>query len=169
MAPVVYPTSSQYSVTEGPLPGGSSLTWDDLNDISKQGKNEIKEDYLAYLTADLEGNTIAKTAAVASMNTKLEALAATLSTENESVRFYLLNNQSRIRAASRPDDVGTVEYGRTEIIVSQQDRKKIANCIRTSSTTQGFTWYSAMAMGAFAKDCEYPAHVFKTALTSGSE
>lgn len=170
MAPVVYSTDTQSSKTKGPLPGfplaPGSPTWGELNELSKQGKNLIQQDYIDYLNADLQGDSVAKDAAVASMNEKLQALAATVSaTKNYSVRFYLLNNASRIRAASRPADVGVDEYGRTEIIVAQQSRKTIANCIRTSGTTSNLTWYSGLAMGAFARDCELPAHVFKTAIT----
>lgn len=137
---------------------------EDLIAVTKAAKESIKNDYLAYLQADLDGDKQAESAAVAAMNATLEAVAALYSNLGN-LRFYLLNNASVVRAANPATDVGVIEYGRTEIIVSQTDRYALANCIRTSSTIKQFTWYAGLTMGAFAKDCEKPAHVLKRALT----
>jgi len=165
MSGIVYTTSKQQSITSGPLPGYTgNVTWDDLNDLLKAAKELIKNQYIIYLNADLAGNTTAKQNAVTAMNTILQSVSQDASALGD-VRIYLLNNASVIRAASRPADVGVVETGRTEIIVSQTERYVIANNIRTSSTVKAFTWYGGLAMGAFAKDCEYPAHVLKIAIS----
>jgi hypothetical protein len=164
MSPIVYNVANQKSNTSGPLPGyNGTATWEDLNTATKTAKESIKNDYLAYLQADLDGNSTAKSAAVDAMNTTLAAVASLYSNLGN-LRFYLLNNASVVRAANPPSDVGKIEYGRTEIIHSQIDRYALPNNIRTSDTTQKFTWYAGLAMGAFAKDCEKPAHVLKVAL-----
>lgn len=164
MAPIVYTSGSQISDTTGQLPGYPLMTtWEELNDILKIAKGTIKNDYLAYLQADLDKNSDAKSAAVTAMNAKLAAVAQQYTALGQ-IRFYLLNNQSTIRAANPSTDVGNIEYGRTEIIVGQTHRYQIGNCQRTSGTTTRFTWYGCLAMGAFAKDCQYPAHVLKIAL-----
>jgi len=140
------------------------VTWDDLNDLLKAAKELIKNQYIIYLNADLAGNITAKANAVTAMNAILQSVSQDASALGN-VRLYLLNNASTIRAASRSTDVGVAEYGRTEIIVPQTQRYVIANDIRTSSTVSAFTWYGGLAMGAFAKDCQYPAHVLKIALS----
>lgn len=169
MAPIVYPSAIAFKQTgSGPLPGYKKtpvLNWADLNSLLVTAKDAIESAYLVYLQANIDGRPDIKDEAVASMNATLSSLAQAVVTLGYfgEVRFYLENNNSVIRAASNPDDVGNKEDGRTEIIVAQQQIDTIANAVRTSSTTTKFTWYGAIAMGSFNPVSEYPAHILKIA------
>lgn len=87
MPPIVYSTGNRSGPTKGPLPifasDLNSPTWEELNELSKQGKNIIKDDCIAYLNADLDGSPVAKAAAIASMNTKLQTSAADVSASGD--------------------------------------------------------------------------------------
>jgi hypothetical protein len=157
--PIVYSTVGLKNSGKGPLPGYPYQTWETLNQYVINAKNLITQPYLAYLNADLAGDAVAKQAAIESMNTILSDYASSI--PGFTVRFYVENNQSVIRASSIPESVGSTEYGRTEIIVAQQNTSIIANCARTSSTTTQFTYYSALALGNFSCTSGFPAHILK--------
>ena len=167
MAPIVYPVNIAFKATgTGPLPGYSgTLQWADLNSLLATAKESISVAYLAYLNADMAGDTGAKEAAITTMNNTLASFAAAVVTLEyfAEVRILLLNNGGVIRASSNPADMGKREMGRIEEIVAQQNIDTIANGVRTSSTTDKFTWYGALSMGSFSPASEFPAHILKFA------
>lgn len=159
--PIVYSTVGLKNSGKGSLPGYPYQTWETINQYVINAKNLITQPYLAYLNADLAGDAVAKKAAVETMNTILSDYASSI--PGFTVRFYVENNQSVIRASSVPESIGGTEYGRTEIIVAQQNTCIIANCIRTSSTTNQSTYYSALSLGNFSCTSGFPAHILKGA------
>ena len=179
--PIVYSDSSFFkrSVnTESLLPTYScgpyttnTLTWHDLNTMLFIAKDDATfiQQYKDFLAALITEDTTAITALEVSMSETLQGIADQLLSCSAftDVRFLLLNNGSQVRASSNQTDtaLGSYEYGRTEIIVGQQNVDIIANDSRYSSTTAYFSYYACVAMGSYQADGEYPAHVLKIATT----
>ena len=146
-----------------------TLTWEDLNTIllTVRGDADFQAAYLVYLTAVIAGDSAAAADAVTAMNTIFAAYAAKLVSCSpfKTVRIYLFDNASNFTAWSLAPTKDTYEYGRTEIIVAQQNVDIIANNARKSTTTSQLTYYAGCAVGSYETNSEFPAHVLKLAVS----
>ena len=179
--PIVYSDTSFFkrSVnTSSLLPTSScgpyttnTLTWDDLNTMLFIAKNDATfvQQYKDFLAALINEDSTAIDALEVSMSATLKGIADQIISCSAftDVRFLLENNASQVRASSdqTATALGATEYGRTEIIVAQQNVDIIANDSRYSSTTAYFSYYGCVAMGSYQADGEFPAHVLKIAAT----
>jgi hypothetical protein len=136
--------------------------------IAKDDATFIQQ-YKDFLTALITEDTTAISALEVSMSATLKGIADQIISCSAftDVRFLLENNGSQVRASSdqTATALGTYEYGRTEVMVAQQNVDIIANDSRYSSTTAYFSYYGAVAMGSYQADGEYPAHILKIAAT----
>jgi len=136
--------------------------------IAKNDATFVQQ-YKDFLAALINEDSTAIGALEVSMSATLKGIADQIISCSAftDVRFLLENNGSTVRASSDQTQtaLGATEYGRTEIIVAQQNVDIIANDSRYSSTTAYFSYYGCVAMGSYQADGEFPAHVLKIAAT----
>jgi hypothetical protein len=147
-----------------------TLTWEDVNEMlfEVRDNTDFQNAYLGYLAAAESGET---TVPYVTTLTAIMTEAATSIVECSAFKFcnyYLLNNACQIRASSDLDSVGFFELGMcTENVVASTQIDTVASCVRNSfqifdANGEGlFCYYSAVSLGSFQTNSEYPAHILK--------
>ena len=138
-----------------------TLTWDDLIDMLFL----VREDadfqlaYLAYLDAVVSGSD--STAFVTAMNTILASYSSQITSCSafQYLQYTLLDNASNMTASS--DGSSGSLYGRTTIIVGQQNVDIVPCAVNYSTSEKVLYYYAAVAVGSYETNSEFPAHVLR--------
>ena len=138
-----------------------TLTWDDLIDMLFLAREDadFQIAYLAYLDAIVSGSS--SSAFVTAMNAYLASYASQITSCSafQYLQYTLLDNASNMIASS--DGSTASLYGRTTIIVAQQN-VDIVPCAANYTTSENVLYYyAAVAMGSYETNSEFPAHVLR--------
>jgi hypothetical protein len=161
----IFPTSLpvqtlQYSETEY-----IDQSWETLNNFLFALKDFIADDVVSYLIARLEKNwtevNLYEDKIDYSMTTFCEEVKHT--TGWSAVRAFMYNTESLCRCSNVPSALGTSEYGRTEMIVAQQDPTTVANVMRTSSDGN-LNYYAAISLASYEPNGQFPTLFLKLAI-----
>jgi hypothetical protein len=138
-----------------------TLTWEDLTDMLFLARDDedFQLAYLGYLNAILSGSD--SSTFVTTMNTILESYAFQIVSCSafKTLQYKLLDNASDIVASSD----GSTEplYGRTAILVTQQNVDTVACATNYSASENILSYYAAVAMGSYETNSEFPAHILR--------
>jgi hypothetical protein len=147
-----------------------TLTWENMKDMlfEVRENTDFQNAYLGYLAAAESGESTVPY--ITTMTTIMTEAASSIvgCSAFKFCNYYLLNNACQIRASSDLDSVGFFELGTcAENVVTMTQNDTIASCVRNSfqifdANGEGlFCYYSAVSMGSFQTNSEYPAHILK--------
>jgi hypothetical protein len=138
-----------------------TLTWDDLIDMLFLARDDadFQLAYLGYLDAVVSGSD--SSAFVTAMNTILASYASQITSCSafQYLQYTLLDNASNITASS-DGSTGSL-YGRTTIIVGQQNVDIVPCSVNYTTSENVLYYYAAAAMGSYETNSEFPAHVLR--------
>ena len=138
-----------------------TLTWEDLTDMLflVRDDEDFQLAYLGYLNAILSGTD--SSAFLTAMNDILVSYSTQIVSCSafQYLQYTLVDNASNITASS-DGSTGSL-YGRTTIIVTQQNVDTVP-CDATYFASENVFYYAAAAaMGSYETNSEFPAHVLR--------
>ena len=138
-----------------------TLTWEDLTDMLflVRDDEDFQLAYLGYLNAILSGTD--SSAFLTAMNDILVSYSTQIMSCSafKTLQYTLLDNASGMIASSD----GSTEplYGRTTIIVTQQNVDTVPCATNYSASENVLYYYAAAAMGSYETNSEFPAHILR--------
>lgn len=183
--PIVYANSYFRRSATGILPAESPIvtlqystslyvnnSWEQVNDYLFQMKEVISENVLLYMNAVLIGDLTTANGIAGLISAQIIDFCGNVKTVTgwTTVRGYMFNTESFVVAGSNKttpdplDKYAQYEFGRSEIIVAQQDPTIVANVMRRSSTTVSVNYYAAISLASFQENGEFPSLVLKFAI-----
>jgi hypothetical protein len=138
-----------------------TLTWEDLTDMLFLARDDtdFQAAYLLYLNAIIAGTDssaylIAINAILASYASQIVSCSAF-----KYLQYTLLDNASSMVASS--DASTDALYGRTTIIVTQQNVDTVPCATNYSASENVLYYFAAAAVGSYETNSEYPAHILR--------
>lgn len=131
-----------------------NLTIEDVHEIWVAAATLIKNDVLQYLNADINGDSVAKKTAIASINVKLQKYVQQLKCQYNNTDFRIImrnpDGSPRAGGSTIPNDKGLTETQlRTPDIQAQVLSNGFVSTTKTSSTTSQFETQFSKALDSF--------------------
>lgn len=152
--PTVYNFDPKLFESNEPVIATPNLTIEDVHEIWVVAATLIKHDVLKYLNSDINGDSVGKKTAIASINVKLQKYVQQLKCQYNNTDFRIImrnpDGSPRAGGSTIPNDKGLTETQlRTPDIQAQVLSNGFVSTTKTSSTTSKFETQFSKALDSF--------------------